>query len=131
MRFPRMEILHAPHAPLAALLIATLASTPVSASITVAPQKPSVTSDAVHMAYATRWDEAIQQSRSGNTLGALIAMEQLMEDPLLDDFDAERRAAPRRWPAGPHWCRRSRPRPAVICSGRWKRCPTIRRSCSP
>ncbi|PSM11961.1 tetratricopeptide repeat protein [Stenotrophomonas maltophilia] len=77
--------------PLAALLIATLASTPVSASITVAPQKPSVTNDAVHMAYATRWDEAIQQSRSGNTLGALIAMERLMEDPLLDDFDAERR----------------------------------------
>ncbi|WP_286070795.1 hypothetical protein [Stenotrophomonas sp. 57] len=77
--------------PLAALLIAALASTSASASITVAPQKPSVTSDAVHMAYATRWDEAIQQSRSGNTLGALIAMERLMEDPLLDDFDAEHR----------------------------------------
>ncbi|KAG1386204.1 hypothetical protein G6F60_014561 [Rhizopus arrhizus] len=42
------------------------------------------------MAYATRWDDAIEQSRSGNTLGALITMEQLMEDPLLDDFDAER-----------------------------------------
>jgi hypothetical protein len=42
-------------------------------------------------AYATRWDEAIQQSRSGNTLGALISMERLMEDPMLDDFDAEHR----------------------------------------
>ncbi len=77
--------------PLAALLVAALASTPASASITVAPQQPSATRDAVHMAYATRWDEAIQQSRSGNTLGALIAMERLMEDPLLDDFDAEHR----------------------------------------
>ncbi|HDS1581596.1 hypothetical protein WG628_00730 [Stenotrophomonas maltophilia] len=77
--------------PLAALLVAALASTPASASITVAPQKPSVTADAVHTAYATRWDEAIEQSRSGNTLGALISMERLMEDPLLDDFDAEHR----------------------------------------
>ena len=75
---------------LAAVLLAALAGTPASASITVAPQKPSVTSDAVHMAYAKRWDDAIEQSRSGNTLGALITMEQLMEDPLLDDFDAER-----------------------------------------
>ena len=39
--------------PLAALLVAALASTPASASITVAPQKPSVTADAVHTAYAT------------------------------------------------------------------------------
>ena len=77
--------------PLAALLVAALASTPASASISVAPQKPSVTADAMHQAYATRWDEAIQQSRSGNTLGALIAMERLMEDPMLDDFDAEHR----------------------------------------
>ncbi|WP_049458371.1 hypothetical protein [Stenotrophomonas maltophilia] len=77
--------------PLAAVLLAALAGTPASASITVAPQKPSVTSDAVHMAYAKRWDDAIEQSRSGNTLGALITMEQLMEDPLLDDFDAEHR----------------------------------------
>ncbi len=77
--------------PLAALLVAALASTPASASITVAPQKPSVTADAMHQAYATRWDEAIQQSRSGNTLGALMAMERLMEDPMLDDFDAEHR----------------------------------------
>lgn len=76
--------------PLAAVLLAALAGTPASASITVAPQKPSVTSDAVHMAYAKRWDDAIEQSRRGNTLGALITMEQLMEDPLLDDFDAER-----------------------------------------
>lgn len=76
--------------PLAAVLLAALAGPPASASITVAPQKPSVTSDAVHMAYAKRWDDAIEQSRSGNTLGALITMEQLMEDPLLDDFDAER-----------------------------------------
>ncbi|WP_369039589.1 tetratricopeptide repeat protein [Stenotrophomonas maltophilia] len=76
---------------LAALLLALLAGPPVSASITVAPQKPSVTGDAVHLAYAQRWDEAIQQSRSGNTLGALITIEQLMEDPLLDDFDAEHR----------------------------------------
>ncbi len=77
--------------PLAAVLLAALAGTPASASITVAPQQPSVTSDAVHMAYAKRWDDAIQQSRSGNTLGALITMEQLMEDPLLDDFHAEHR----------------------------------------
>lgn len=77
--------------PLAALLVAALASTSATASITVAPQKPSVTADAMHQAYATRWDEAIQQSRSGNTLGALIAMERLMEDPMLDDFDAEHR----------------------------------------
>ncbi len=77
--------------PLTALLLAALSVAPASASIAVVPQKPSVTSDAVHTAYATRWDEAIQQSRSGNTLGALIAMEQLMEDPLLDDFDAEHR----------------------------------------
>ncbi len=77
--------------PLAALLVAALASTSAAASITVAPQKPSITTDAMHMAYATRWDEAIQQSRSGNTLGALIAMERLMEDPMLDDFDAEHR----------------------------------------
>ncbi len=65
--------------------------TSATASITVAPQKPSITADVMHMAYATRWDEAIQQSRSGNTLGALIAMERLMEDPMLDDFDAEHR----------------------------------------
>ncbi|HEL2981166.1 TPA: hypothetical protein UMB92_004069 [Stenotrophomonas maltophilia] len=77
--------------PLAALLMLALAGTSASASITVAPQKPSITSDPMHMAYATRWDEAIQQSRSGNTLGALIAMERLMEDPMLDDFDAEHR----------------------------------------
>ncbi|MCI1105244.1 hypothetical protein MOQ29_19570 [Stenotrophomonas maltophilia] len=77
--------------PLAALLIAALASSSATASITVVPQKPSVTADAMHQAYATRWDEAIQQSRSGNTLGALIAMERLMEDPMLDDFDAEHR----------------------------------------
>lgn len=77
--------------PLAALLIAALASSSATASITVVPQKPSVAADAMHQAYATRWDEAIQQSRSGNTLGALIAMERLMEDPMLDDFDAEHR----------------------------------------
>ncbi|WP_414486089.1 hypothetical protein [Stenotrophomonas maltophilia] len=77
-------------APFAVLLLAALSSVPASASITVAQQKPSITSDAAHMAYATRWGEAIQQSRSGNTLGALLAMERLMEDPLLDDFDAER-----------------------------------------
>ena len=77
--------------PLTALLLAALASTSATASITVAPQKPSITADAMHQAYATRWDEAIQQSRSGNTLGALISMERLMEDPLLDDFDAEHR----------------------------------------
>lgn len=77
--------------PLTALLLAALASAPAAASITVVPQKPSATADAVHAAYATRWDEAIQQARSGNTLGALISMERLMEDPLLDDFDAEHR----------------------------------------
>ena len=77
--------------PLTALLLAALASTSATASITGAPQKPSITADAMHQAYATRWDEAIQQSRSGNTLGALISMERLMEDPLLDDFDAEHR----------------------------------------
>ena len=94
--------------PLAALLVAALASTPASASISVAPQKPSVTADAMHQAYATRWDEAIQQSRSGNTLGALIAMERLMEDPM---------------------CRRSRTRPAATCSAHRKHCRTTRRSC--
>ncbi len=50
--------------PVAALLFAALASTSATASITVVPQKPSVTADAMHQAYATRWDEAIQQSRS-------------------------------------------------------------------
>lgn len=76
--------------PLTVVLMAALAGAPASASITVAPQKPSITTDAVHVAYANRWDEAIQQSDSGNTLAALISMERLMEDPLLDDFDAER-----------------------------------------
>lgn len=77
--------------PLTALLLAALASATAAASVTVVPQTPSVTTDAVHVAYAARWDAAIQQARSGNTLGALISMEQLMEDPLLDDFDAEHR----------------------------------------
>ena len=45
--------------PLTALLLAALASTSATASITVAPQKPSITADAMHQAYATRWDEAI------------------------------------------------------------------------
>lgn len=49
--------------------MAALAGAPASASITVAPQKPSITTDAVHVAYANRWDEAIGQSDSGNTLG--------------------------------------------------------------
>lgn len=82
--------------PLFALLLAALTSATASANV---PRTPASTSqpphdaamDASHAEYAQQWDTAIEQSRSGNTLAALIAMERLMDSPLLADFDAERR----------------------------------------
>lgn len=82
--------------PLFALLFAALTSATASANV---PRTPASTSqpphdaamDAAHAAYAQQWDTAIEQSRSGNTLAALIAMQRLMDSPLLADFDAERR----------------------------------------
>ncbi|TDB35239.1 hypothetical protein TEP_17230 [Stenotrophomonas sp. TEPEL] len=82
--------------PLFALLFAALTSTTASANVPRTPTSPSqppsdAALDASHAAYAQQWDTAIEQSRSGNTLAALIAMERLMDSPLLADFDAERR----------------------------------------
>ncbi|MCR8716991.1 hypothetical protein [Stenotrophomonas indicatrix] len=82
--------------PLFALLFAALTSTTASANVPRTPTSPSqppsdAAMDAAHAAYAQQWDTAIEQSRSGNTLAALIAMERLMDNPLLADFDAERR----------------------------------------
>ncbi|WP_447944555.1 hypothetical protein [Stenotrophomonas indicatrix] len=82
--------------PLFALLFAALTSTTASANVPRTPTSPSqppsdAAMDASHAAYAQQWDTAIEQSRSGNTLAALIAMERLMDSPLLADFDAERR----------------------------------------
>ncbi|MEG0182461.1 MAG: hypothetical protein RR704_03245 [Stenotrophomonas sp.] len=74
-----------------ALTLATLASLPASANIPTAPAEPAAAMDAAHTAYAQQWDQAIEQSRSGNTLAALIAMQRLMDNPLLADFDNERR----------------------------------------
>lgn len=82
--------------PLFALLFAALTSTTASANVPRTPTSPSqppsdAAMDASHAAYAQQWDTAIEQSRSGNTLAALIAMERLMDSPLLADFDAARR----------------------------------------
>lgn len=82
--------------PLLALLLAALTSATASANVPRTPtptaqHPPDVAMDAAHAAYAQQWDTAIEQSRSGNTLAALIAMQRLMESPLLADFDAERR----------------------------------------
>lgn len=82
--------------PLFLLLFTALASATALANVPRASTSPSqppsdVTMDAAHAAYAQQWDTAIEQSSSGNTLAALIAMERLMESPLLADFDAERR----------------------------------------
>lgn len=82
--------------PLLALLFAALTSTTASANVPRTPTSPSqpppdAALDASHAEYAQQWDTAIEQSRSGNTLAALIAMERLMDSPLLADFDAERR----------------------------------------
>lgn len=74
-----------------ALTLAALFSAPAYPNIPTPQPAPAPAMDAAHAAYAQQWDEAIEQSRSGNTLAALIAMERLMDNPLLADFDAVRR----------------------------------------
>lgn len=68
--------------PLAALLLTVLAASPAHA---VAPSPDAAAqqvADTPFAAYQQRWESALMMAGSGNMLGAMIAFEQVMDDPL-------------------------------------------------